>query len=135
MAELSDQQFEVEKKKFTRYHEILEWPLIIFFFVGIITAALNVTIGGFSPILWLVLSFWFVLIIICMEVSMIRANLDRKKQIRDVTCSVFGFLKIYIKLHPTILWEPLGFRSNIELISETLHVLYVLFAGITLMMI
>ncbi len=84
MTELSDEQFEVEKKKFTRYHEILEWPLIIFFFVGIITAALNVTIGGFSPILWFVLSFWFVLIIICMEVSMIRANLDRKKQIRDV---------------------------------------------------
>ena len=79
MAELSDQQFEVEKKKFTRYHEILEWPLIIFFFVGIITAALIVTIGGFSPILWFMLSFWFVLIIICMEVSMIRANLDRKK--------------------------------------------------------
>ena len=79
MTELSDEQFEVEKKKFTRYHEILELPLIIFFFVGIITAALNVTIGGFSPILWFVLSFWFVLVIICMEVSMIRANLDRKK--------------------------------------------------------
>lgn len=80
MTELSDEQFEVEKKKFTRYHEILEWPLIIFFFVGIVSAALNVTIGGFSPILWFVLSFWFVLVIICMEVSMIRANLDRRKQ-------------------------------------------------------
>ena len=79
MTELSDEQFEIEKKKFTRYHEILEWPLIIFFFVGIITAALDVTISGFSPILWFVLSFWFVLVIICMEVSMIRANLDRRK--------------------------------------------------------
>lgn len=79
MIELSDEQFEVEKKKFTRYHEILEWPLIIFFFVGIVTAALDVSIGGFSPILWFVLSFWFILVIICMEVSMIRANLDRKK--------------------------------------------------------
>lgn len=79
MTELTDEQFEVEKKKFTRYHEILEWPLIIFFFIGIITASLNVTISGFSPILWFLLSFWFVLVIICMEVSMIRANLDRRK--------------------------------------------------------
>ena len=134
MAQKSE-AYEAEKKRVTRYHNLLEIPVLIFLFIGIITAALNVTIGGFSPILWFVLSFWFVLLIICMEVSMIRANLDRKKQIRDVTCSVFGFLKIYIKLHPTILWEPLGFRSNIELISETLHVLYVLFAGITLMMI
>lgn len=81
MVEMSDEQFEIEKKKFTRYHNILEWPLVIFFFVGIIAAAANVTIGGFSPILWFVLSFWFVLVIICMEVSMIRANLDRKKRV------------------------------------------------------
>jgi len=79
MAQISDEEFEAEQKKFTRYHEILEWPLIIFFFIGIITAALNVTISGFAPNLWFVLSFWFVLVIICMEVSMIRANLERKK--------------------------------------------------------
>ena len=79
MVELSEEQFEDEKKKVTRYHNILEWPVIIFLFIGIITAALNVTIGGFSPILWFILSFWCVLVIICMEVTMIRANLDRKK--------------------------------------------------------
>ncbi len=80
MAQMSDEEFEAEQKKFTRYHEMLEWPLIIFFFIGIIAAAFNVTIGGFTPILWFVLSFWFVIVIICMEVSMIRANLERKKQ-------------------------------------------------------
>ena len=80
MAQMSDEEFEAEQKKFTRYHEMLEWPLIIFFFIGIITAALNVSISGFSPLLWFVLSFWFVLVIICMEVSMIRANLERRKQ-------------------------------------------------------
>ncbi len=79
MVETSDEEFEAEQKRFTRYHNILEWPLIIFFFIGIIAAAFNVTISGFTPIMWFVLSFWFVLIIICMEVSMIRANLERKK--------------------------------------------------------
>ncbi|UCE96251.1 MAG: hypothetical protein JSV51_01175 [Candidatus Bathyarchaeota archaeon] len=79
MAQMSDEEFKAEQKKFTRYHNILEWPLIIFFFIGIIAAVLNVTIGGFTPVLWFVLSFWFVLVIICMEVSMIRANLERKR--------------------------------------------------------
>lgn len=74
MVQISDEEFEAEKKKVTRYHNILEWPLIIFFFAGIITAALGLTIGGFMPVLWFVLSFWFVLVIICMEVTMIRAN-------------------------------------------------------------
>jgi len=80
MAQMSDEEFEAEQRKFTRYHNLLEWPLIIFFFIGIIAAALNVSISGFTPVLWFVLSFWFVLVIICMEVSMIRANLERKKQ-------------------------------------------------------
>jgi len=79
MEQMSEEEFEAVKKRFTRYHEILEWPLIIFFFIGIITAAVNVTIVGFTPVLWFVLSFWFVLVIICMEVTMIRANLERKK--------------------------------------------------------
>ena len=79
MAELSDQQFEVEKKKFTRYHEILEWPLIIFFFVGVITAAFNIAVNGFTPIVWFLLSFWCVLVIICMETTMMRGALERKK--------------------------------------------------------
>jgi hypothetical protein len=79
VAEMSDEQYEAEKKKVTRYQNILEWPVIICLFLGIVTAALNVTVSGFSPILWFVLSFWFVLVIICMEVTMIRANLERKK--------------------------------------------------------
>jgi hypothetical protein len=80
MAQMSDEKFEAEQRKFTRYHEMLEWPLIVFVFIGIIAAALNVSIGGFTPVLWFVLSFWFVLVIICMKVSMMRANLECKKQ-------------------------------------------------------
>ena len=79
MAQIPDEEYETEKKKVTQYHNVLEWPVIIFLFIGIITAALNVTISGFSPIMWFLLSFWFVLVIICMEVTMMRAGLERKK--------------------------------------------------------
>ena len=79
MANLSDEEYEVEKKNITRYHNLLEIPLIIFFFVGIITGALNITINGFTPIVWFLLSFWCILVIICMETTMIRAALERKK--------------------------------------------------------
>ena len=72
--------YEIESKKFTRYHSILEWPALALLIVGIVTAALDVTLGGFTPIVWLVLSFGLILVIICMEVSMIRAFLESRKQ-------------------------------------------------------
>jgi fatty acid desaturase len=74
MAQLSDEDYEAEKKNVTRYHNILEMPVITFLFLGIITAGLNLTVGGFTPIVWFVLSFWCVLVIICMEVTMIRTT-------------------------------------------------------------
>jgi hypothetical protein len=80
MTELSDEEYEKEKKKITKYHNILEIPVLIFLFIGIITAALNITISGFTPIIWFILCFWCVLVIICMEVTMIRTSLERKKQ-------------------------------------------------------
>jgi hypothetical protein len=72
--------YDIESKKFTRYHSILEWPALALFIVGIVTAALDVTVGGFTPIVWLVLSFGLILVIVCMEVSMIRAFLESRKQ-------------------------------------------------------
>ena len=79
MARKSDEEYEAEKKNVTRYHNMLEVPLLILLFAGIITAALNVTISGFTPIVWFLLSFWCVLVIICMEITMIRAALERRK--------------------------------------------------------
>ena len=79
MAQMSDEEYEKEKKNMTRYHNILEIPLVIFLFIGIITAVFNVTLGGVTPIVWFLLSFWCILVIICMEVTMIRAALERKK--------------------------------------------------------
>ena len=80
MGEMSEEAYEIEKKKVTRYHNILEIPVLIFLFTGIITAALNMTISGITPIIWFLLCFWCVLVIICMEITMIRAALERKKQ-------------------------------------------------------
>ena len=72
--------YAVESKKFTRYHGILELLFMALLIVGIITAALDVTLGGFTPIIWFVLSFGVILVIICMEVSMIRAFLESRKR-------------------------------------------------------
>jgi fatty acid desaturase len=79
MSQKSDEEYEAEKKNVTRYHNMLEVPVLIFLFAGVITAALNVTISGFTPIVWFLLSFWSVLVIICMEITMIRAALERRK--------------------------------------------------------
>lgn len=72
--------YEVESKKFTRYHNIFEWPAIALLITGIVTAALNVDIGGFTPLIWFVLALFIILIIICMEVSMIRAFLESREK-------------------------------------------------------
>jgi uncharacterized membrane protein YiaA len=79
MPQKSEEKYETEKKRVTLYHNLLEIPVLIFLFIGIITASLNVTISGFTPIVWFLLSFWCVLVIICMEITMIRAALERKK--------------------------------------------------------
>ena len=75
-----EELYEIESKKFTRYHNILEWPAMALLIVGVVTAALDIKLGGFTPIMWFVLSFGLILIIICMEVSMIRAFLESRKQ-------------------------------------------------------
>jgi uncharacterized membrane protein YiaA len=79
MAQKSKEEYETEKRRVTQYHNLLEIPVLIFLFIGIITSTLNVTISGFTPIVWFLLSFWCVLVIICMEITMIRAALERKK--------------------------------------------------------
>ncbi len=80
MAKMSKEEaYEVERKRVKLYHDIIEWLAMALLIVGIVTAALNVTFGGFTPIIWFVLAFGWVLIIICMEVTMIRAFLESKK--------------------------------------------------------
>ena len=75
-----EELYEVESKKYTKYHNILEWPAMALLITGIVTAALNVNLGGFTPLIWFVLALFIILIIICMEVSMIRAFLESRKK-------------------------------------------------------
>jgi len=63
-----------------KLRDLLEWPVMFFLLVGIVTAGFDFSIRGFSPLVWFLLSFWFILIIICMEVSMIRSNLEKKQE-------------------------------------------------------
>lgn len=74
-----EEHYEVEKKRIKLYRNILEPIIMALMIVGIITAALDLSFGGFAPIFWFVLAFGWVLIIICMEVTMMRAFLERKK--------------------------------------------------------
>lgn len=66
-----------------KIRNLLEWPVMIFFLVGILTAALNLTIAGFSPIVWFVISLWSLILIICMETSMIREHLEANLQKKE----------------------------------------------------
>lgn len=79
MSQMSEEEYETEKKRVKLYRNIFETLVVIFLLAGIITAVLNVSFGGFTPVFWFLLSFWLVLIIICMEVTMIRAFLELKK--------------------------------------------------------
>ncbi len=58
---------------------ILEWLVVAWLIVGIVTAALDLTFGGFTPIMWFVLALWAVLVIICSEATMLRELLEKKK--------------------------------------------------------
>jgi len=62
-----------------KLHDIWEWPVIIFFFVGIFTAAFDMTLAGFTPLIWFLISLWFLVMIICFEATMIREHLKNKK--------------------------------------------------------
>ena len=59
--------------------DILEWLVVALLIVGIVTAALNLTFGGFTPIMWFVLALWAVLVIICSEVTILREFFESKK--------------------------------------------------------
>jgi hypothetical protein len=67
LAYLSDDEYETEKKNIICYHNLLEIPIIIFFFIGVFTAVFNITINGLTPTVWFLLSFWCILVIICMK--------------------------------------------------------------------
>lgn len=53
--------------------------VVVLVIVGIVTAALNLSFGGFTPIMWFLLALIVLLIITCHEVLTIRISLESKK--------------------------------------------------------
>lgn len=74
-----EEVYEVERKRVILYRNIIEPLVLALMITGIVTAALDVSFGGFAPIFWFVLAFGWVLIIICMEVLLVRTFLESKK--------------------------------------------------------
>lgn len=66
-----------------KIRDYLEWPVMIFFLAGIVTAALKLTIAGFTPAIWFIISLWSLFMIICMETTMIRIELEKKNQEKE----------------------------------------------------
>jgi hypothetical protein len=56
----------------------MEWLVSIMFIVGVVTAALNATFAGFTPIIWFLISGLALILIICAEVTQIREFLEKK---------------------------------------------------------
>ena len=62
---------------FKTLRNILEWLVMIMLFVGVVTAVLNMTLAGFTPIIWVLISLWALIMIICTEVTQIRESLEK----------------------------------------------------------
>jgi hypothetical protein len=64
---------------FKTLRNVLEWLVMIFLIVGVVTAVLNITLAGLTPIIWLLISSWALIMIICTEVTQIREILEKKE--------------------------------------------------------
>jgi len=58
---------------------IAEWLVGVMLIVGVVTAALNLTFAGFTPIFWFTIAILVIVLIICTEVSRIREFLEKKQ--------------------------------------------------------
>ena len=60
--------------------DIGRYLVVVLAIVGIVTAALNATFGGFTPIMWFLLALIVLIIITCHEVLTIREWLENKNK-------------------------------------------------------
>ncbi len=67
-----------DQMSFKTLRTILEWLVMILLIVGIVTAVLNISLAGFTPIIWVLISLWALVMIICTEVTQIRESLEKK---------------------------------------------------------
>ncbi len=59
---------------------IMEWLFSILFIIGVVTAALNLNLAGFTPTVWFLMSVQPLLLIVCTEVTQLREGLVVKKK-------------------------------------------------------
>ena len=64
-----------------KVHDGLEVIIGITFLLGIVTASLKLTLAGFAPIIWFLISIQTVLVTICVEITTVRENLMGKRDI------------------------------------------------------
>jgi len=70
---------QLKSRKRTVGHYFPRVLAIVFLIVGIVTAALDVTFGGFTPIMWFLLAVADLIIVTCSEVLRIADFLESKK--------------------------------------------------------
>jgi len=70
---------QLASRKRTLGHYFPRYLAVVLLIIGIVTAALNATFGGFTPIMWFLLALVDVLIITCHEVMTIRISLESNK--------------------------------------------------------
>ena len=61
-----------------KIHNGLEVIIGVTFLLGIVTASSKLTLAGFTPIIWFLISIQSVLVTICIEITTIRQNRDCK---------------------------------------------------------
>ena len=57
-----------------KIHNRLELIIGVTFVLGIVTASLNVSLAGFTPLIWFLISIQSVLVTICVEITTIRED-------------------------------------------------------------
>jgi len=57
-----------------KIHNGLEVIIGVTFLLGIVTASSKLTLAGFTPIIWFLISIQSVLVTICIEITTIRQN-------------------------------------------------------------
>jgi hypothetical protein len=60
--------------KINKIHNALECLIGVTFLTGVVTAALNITLAGFTPMIWFLISIQIVLITICTEITTLREH-------------------------------------------------------------
>jgi hypothetical protein len=60
-------------------HDVMPWIFVVMFIVGIVTAILDLTLAGFTPVIWFLIGVIAILLVICNEVTQLSKHIMEKK--------------------------------------------------------